>query len=113
MTRGQETPSYPKHRETPFIPTDEEKEKYPGLNDGTLLVISYKQFHGNGRGVEKYKWNTLEVTKLIRLDEDCAECGHEVGKYQFGTGKATSSPGSQSLECNKCGNVIREEWWDS
>jgi hypothetical protein len=113
MGHGQENPSYPKYRKTPFIPTEEEKQEYEGIKSRDLVILNCEQFNGNGLGVEKYKWNTLNSEKLIELEEDCRECGHTVGRYEYGTGKATSSPGSKEISCNKCGNLIMSEWWDS
>lgn len=101
----------PRYLNGPTIIDDEMREQYPALGEQDLVLLECDQTHGEGYGVEPYGYQLTHLKTIHRLEEEC-DCGSNESIYEYSGGRATCSPASVNVTCNKCGKEIRNEYWD-
>lgn len=97
-------------REEQYIVTDEDREKYPELED-VLVILKHEYTFGRGIGAEPNGYLRTEMITVESSDRDCPECGHDEVLVDLSQDNAGIA-GGKNTKCNRCKEVLDEEVWN-
>jgi hypothetical protein len=100
----------PPIRHGPRLVTDSMRDEYRALSEQDKVLLEVEHTYGKGRGVEPYGYKLTKLKTIIERSEEC-ECGYSQAIYKYTSGKATCSPGNETVTCNQCGRVHKKKSW--